>query len=88
MFSELSLNLTLDDFQAAIFRGSLNASMENRCPVVKGFSILFSHLCLQTRCAAAVKQTNKQLCLCNKWLTDAGAVERPPYEDVKVFVKM
>lgn len=57
-------------------------------PNGEGFSIIFSHLCLQTRCAVAVKQTNKQGCLCNKWLTDVGAVERQPREDVKLFVKM
>ena len=35
-------------------------------PTGKGFSILFSHLCLQTRCAAAVEQTNKQVGLREK----------------------
>lgn len=80
------------DSRAAIFGSSLNASMENRCPLGVVFFflflILFSLLCLQTRCAAAVKQTNKQVCLCSKWLTDVGAVERQACGDRKMLVKM
>lgn len=57
-------------------------------PTGEGLSILFSHFCLQTRCAVAVKQTNKQVCLYNKWLPDVGAVERQPCEYVQLFVRM
>lgn len=61
-----------NDFQAAVFWASLNASMENRCPTGEDF---FSILSTPTSAykqdvAAAVRQTNQQVCLCWKWLAD------------------
>lgn len=43
-------------------------------PTGEAVSILLSHLYQQTRCAVSVKQINKQVCLCEKWLTDMEVV--------------
>lgn len=88
MFSELSLNLTLEWLSGSNLLGLIKCKHGEQMPTGEGFSILLSHLCLQTRCAVAVKQTNKQVCLCNKWFTDVGAVARQLCEDVKLFVTL
>lgn len=66
------------DFQAEIFWGSLNASMENRCPLVKGFrfssptSAYKQDVLLQWS-----KQISKSVFVKKKkWLTDVWAVEK------------
>lgn len=86
MFSELSLNLTLERLSGNNLLGLIKCRHGEQMPSGEGFSILLSHLCLQTRCAVAVKQTNKQVYLCNKCLAEAGAVEKQPCEAVKQFV--
>lgn len=63
-----------DDFQAAVFWGLIKCKHGEQMPTGEEFSILFFHLCLQTRCSVPVKQTKRQVCLGNKWLTDVGAV--------------
>lgn len=73
-FCKLSLNLTLEWLSASNLLGLIKWKHREQMPTAERFSILFSRLCLQTRCVVVVKQTNKQSCLCNnKWLGDVGS---------------
>lgn len=72
-FCERGLNLTLEWLSASNLLGLIKWRHREQMPTAERFSILFSRLCLQTRCAV-VKQTNKQSRLCNnKWFSDVGS---------------